>query len=177
MNLKGKSFRNGKGYLCRKAVFPLNPSASPSPVSLSFRNGARRSIVDLLSFAILYMEPLYVLCVTISAVYYQCFYHPCSVPDSSQAPVPSPVSVGSVCSVLIHVQKQKLPTHQTLGQVFPYRSIHVLLLAPLASSQLSKLRRTAAAHPMASLGELWRSPAPRRRCLFPTRSWFYGHMR
>jgi len=76
MNLKGKSFRNGKGYLCRKAVFPLNPSASPSPVSLSFRNGATHSIVDLLSFAILYMEPLYVLCVTVSAVYYQFFYHP-----------------------------------------------------------------------------------------------------
>lgn len=35
---------------------------------------------------------------------------------SSQAPVPSPVSVGSVCYVLMHLQKQKLPTHQTLGQ-------------------------------------------------------------
>ena len=94
---------------------------------------------------------------------------------SSQAPVPSPVSVGSVCYVLMHLQKQKLPTHQTLGQVFPYRSIHVLLLAPLASSQLSKLRRTAAARPIPSLGQLWCSPTPRRRCLFPACSWFYGH--
>ena len=95
---------------------------------------------------------------------------------SSKAPIPSLVSVGSVCSVLIHLQKQKLPSHQTLGQVFPYRSIHVLLLAPLASSQLSKLRRTAAAHPMASLGQLWGSPTLRRRCLFLACSWFYGHM-
>ncbi len=100
----------------------------------------------------------------------------CSVLIHLQAPIPSLVSVGSVCSVLIHLQKQKLPTHQTLGQVFPYRSIHVLLLAPLASSQLSKLRRTAAAHPMASLGQLWGSPTLRRRCLFVACSWFYGHM-
>ena len=76
----------------------------------------------------------------------------------SAAPIPSPVSVGSVCSVLIHLQKQKLPTHQTLGQVFPYRSIHVLLLAPLASSQLSKLRRTLQPPPWLLSGSCGAAP-------------------
>ena len=41
---------------------------------------------------------------------------------SSPAPVPSPVSVGSVCSLLVLLEKQQLPSQQTLCLVFPYRS-------------------------------------------------------
>ena len=50
----------------------------------------------------------------------------------------------------------------TLVTGISLQSIHVLLVAPLSSSQLTKLRRMAATRPMSSLGQLWGSPTLRK---------------
>ena len=59
----------------------------------------------------------------------------------------------------ISLQKHSCPSAGPFGQ-FPALQTEAYTAAP----------------PMASFWQLWRSPTPRRRCLFPTCSWFYGHM-
>ena len=96
---------------------------------------------------------------------------------SSPAPVPSPVSVGSVCSLRVLLEKQKLPTQQTSCLVFPYRSRYSCPSScPFGQFPAIQSEAYDCSPPKASLGQLCGSPTPRRGCLFPTHSWFYGHM-
>lgn len=91
----------------------------------------------------------------------------------SRAPVPAPVSVGSAGSALVRSEKQQLPAHKPCNGSFPAEAFVSFLWPrwPVPSSP----NRDVRLQPTPCL--LWGSLTPRRRCLFPTHSWFYGHTR